>query len=62
MSRLARPTKLLALLKDSPKLRIVVVSASHDQVLIYKRQEAEVNRAADLCNIIRGHTVNDQPA
>ncbi len=59
-SRLAGPTKLLSLLKDSPKLRIVVISANHNLVRIYNKRETQLRRATDLFDILRERSFNDQ--
>lgn len=59
-SHLAGPTKLLSLLKDSPKLRIVVISANHNLVRIYNKQETRLGRTTDLFDIIRERSFDDQ--
>ena len=59
-SRLADSTKLLSLLKDSSKVRIVVISANHDLVRIFNKRETQLCRASDLFDIIRESSFNDQ--
>ena len=51
-SHLACPTTLLFLLIEFPNLRIVVVSANHDLVHIYQKQEVLVTGSTQLANII----------
>ena len=52
-SRQAYLFKLLALLVEFPKLRIVLVSANDDLVRIYGKQEVQVAGISQLINIIR---------
>jgi DNA-binding NarL/FixJ family response regulator len=51
VTHLTGPTKLLALLEDYPKLRLVVVSANDDRVRIYDKREVLVTHTTDLLYI-----------
>jgi chemotaxis response regulator CheB len=53
VGHLTHLTRLLPLLNDWTKLRIVVVSGQDNLIRIYSRQEVFVTRASQLINIIR---------
>jgi DNA-binding NarL/FixJ family response regulator len=59
-SRLAGPIKLMFLLKDMPKLRIVLISANDNRVRIFRKEETQLCQATDIFGIIREESLNGQ--
>lgn len=53
VTHLADANKLVAFLKNHPKLRVVVVSANDNLVCVYNKQQVLVSQATDLINLIR---------
>jgi DNA-binding NarL/FixJ family response regulator len=49
---LTDPLRLLNLLGDFPKLRVIAVSADDDRVYIYNKRLVVAKRAADLADLI----------
>ena len=52
-SGLTDPAELLTFLEDSPKLRLLVVSANDHLVRIYNKEEVLAAQASQLVDIIR---------
>ncbi len=51
-TRLTTPTKLLNLLNNYPKLRVVAVSADDDLIHIYEKQQFLITQVTDLINVV----------
>lgn len=50
---LVEPLRLMALLRDYPSLRVIVVNLNDNRLQIFTRQELYVTRAEDLVDAVR---------